>query len=84
MTGIIINTTITATPIPTTITQLTRNMHVLVFDTDGVHPHLLGHKLDAVVRLVQTGHLAQLGHTRGTLHGGSQVIWCHSCESVNV
>ena len=53
-------------------------MHVLVLDTDGVDAHLLGHKLDAVVRVVQADNIAQLSDAGGALHRGGHVERCCS------
>ena len=53
--------------------DLTWDVHVLVFDTDCVDTHLLGNKLNAVVVVIQTDDVTQLGDTRGTGHGGGHV-----------
>ena len=46
---------------------------ILVFDTDGVHTHFLGHKFDAVVTVIERHDVTQLCHTLRAGHGGSQV-----------
>ena len=53
----------------------TWDVHVLVFNTDGVHAHLMGYKLDAVVGVIQSLNITQLRHTRWTLHAGRHVKW---------
>lgn len=53
--------------------DLTWDVHVLVFDTDGVDAHLLGNKLDAVVVVIQTDNVTEFCHPRGAGDGSGHV-----------
>ena len=52
----------------------TWDVDALVLDTDGVHTHLLGHKLDAVVSVAEVDHVTDVRHARGAGHRSLHVV----------
>ena len=58
-------------------------MHVLMLDADCVDAHLFGHKLDAVVVVVQSNNVAQFCQTRWGLDRGCHVEWTGAYQNKN-